>query len=175
MTSRGKLPLPEVWDGTAEGKLKLHKDITAVFREVARALDLTKSDFEVDSNPCGPAIGGYVYLRADAFHLWADCGSRGEWGEARALSLTARRTKSRDDHAGSGPNVMLDWELLWDPQKLAEVLILEGVGPDRASFESGEAGQKTIVTRPGKHYEVVVGGPGQASSVAPSAKGCKIQ
>jgi hypothetical protein len=124
------LPLIAAWDGTEDGKSRLHREIAQVLRALAGALDLSigrKGDCEIDSNPCGPAIGGYVYLRADSFHLWVDCGSRGEWGPSRGLSVTARKVRRRDDHVGSGPNVSLDWELLWDPHKLAEVLALEGV------------------------------------------------
>lgn len=136
------LPLIAAWDGTEEGKARLHREVVLVLRALAGALGLSvgrKGGCEIDSNPCGPAIGGYVYLRADSFHLWVDCGARGEWSPARGLSVTARRVRRRDDHVGSGPNVALDWELLWDPQKLAEVLVLEGVGPEAVSFEPGES------------------------------------
>lgn len=130
------LPLIAAWDGTEEGKVRLHHDVALVLRALADALDLSVGrkgggDCEIDSNPCGPTIGGYVYLRADSFHLWVDCGSRGEWGPARCLSVTARKVSRRDDHTGSGPNVAIDWELLWDPSKLAEVLILEPRGARR--------------------------------------------
>ena len=89
----------------------------------------SRGDCEIRSNSCGPAVGGYVYLLAETFHLTVDLGSRGEWGESRGITMYARRVQSRDDHASEEPSIELDWELLWDSRSLADVLRTEGLPP----------------------------------------------
>jgi len=119
--------LEQSWDGTADGKARFHKEALVVLRAVAIAAGLGAKDHEVRSNPMGPALAGSAYLLADGFHLWIDGGSRGDWGAREGGRVTARKAAHRKDHAGSGENVSLDWELLWDPASLVEVLKLEGV------------------------------------------------
>ena len=142
------VPLPERWDGTAEDKKRVLAEIAAVLRAVARSLGLrvgTKGggDCEVDSQAFGPALGGEVRLHADRFHLWVNAGSGHEWEPPRGERggraegyVIARRTAHRRDFTGAGDNIELPWELLWDPQKLAEVLRLEGLGEGAPSLDS---------------------------------------
>lgn len=135
MTTRKKkerekkeLPLlSQSWDGSPESKARFHKEAVVVLRAVALAAGLGAKDFEVSSNTFGPALAGTVYLHADAFHLWVDGGSRGDWGTRDGGHAIARRVAHRKDYVGSGENVALDWELLWDPSSLVKVLKLEGV------------------------------------------------
>lgn len=111
------------WDGkSAEDKERFHKDASKVLRAVADAAGLGKGDFDVVSNKFGPAIAGTVSLYADAFHLWV-------FQDSRYSSVMARKVSHRKDYVGTPPfeNVRLDWELLWSPEKLVEVLRLEGV------------------------------------------------
>lgn len=62
------LPIPDRWDGTPEGKKKLHKEISEVLRALASKLGLKvgrkpgDGDCEISSNPMGEALGGYVYF-----------------------------------------------------------------------------------------------------------------
>lgn len=119
--------LQQSWDGSPEGKARFHRDAQAVLHAVALAADLGSKDFEVSSNVMGPVVLGSVSLYADTFHLWIHGGSSGEWGMARNSDVTARRVEHRKDYVGSGPNVSVDWELLWDPPSLVKVLKLEGV------------------------------------------------
>lgn len=126
------LPMPDPWDGSAEGKTRLHKEVQFVFREVARILGFGKSEYEIGSNVMGPAAGGEVHFYSDSFHLWMNFGYSHEWGPSLDVArdegwMTARRVAHRRDYTGAGPNVDLAWELLWDPSKLVEVLRVEGV------------------------------------------------
>ncbi|HYX20436.1 MAG TPA: hypothetical protein VFA98_06280 [Thermoanaerobaculia bacterium] len=124
----GALPLlSQSWDGSPESKARFHKDAQAVLRAVATEAGLGPKDFEVSSNVMGPVVIGSVSLFADRFHLWIYGGSSGEWGTPREGDVTARRVAHRKDYAGSGENVAIDWELLWDPPSLVKVLKLEGV------------------------------------------------
>ena len=134
------LATPDRWDGTAEGKTRLHKEVQAIFRDVARILGLSKGEYEVSSNMAGPASGGEVRLHADGFHLWANFGYRGDWGPSPHDGgwMTARRVAHRRDYVGAGENVELAWELLWDPGKLVEVLRLEGVANGLVKDEGGK-------------------------------------
>jgi hypothetical protein len=133
------LPLVDKWDGTAESKARLHKGALAVFHAVARELGLGKSDYDAHSNEMGPAIGGYIYFNTDTLHMWIDGGYGFEaWGKSepdpdgRVESyVVARKCKHRKDYVGDyESDVRLDWELLWDPRKLVEVLRLEGFVSD---------------------------------------------
>jgi hypothetical protein len=114
------LPMLERWDHTEEGKERYHRDGQRVLRAVAEAAGLSKGEFEVISNKAGPAVSGEVSLYADRFHLWIS-----SWGSEG--HVTARTVKHRKDYTGDGPNVSVDWELLWDPESLVQVLKLEGV------------------------------------------------
>ena len=134
------LPLPSPWDGTAEGKERLHGEVRRVLTAVAAKLRLVTSrtpgfDCEIRSNVCGPVVGGYVYLFADTFHVIVDLGSRGEWGPARDITMYARRVRSRVDYASCEPVIALDWELLWDPAALADVLRTEGLSSSRERLQ----------------------------------------
>jgi len=130
------LPLIDKWDGTAESKAKLHKGAQLVFRALARELGLKKNDYDVHSNEMGPAIGGSIYFNTDTLHMWIDGGYGFEaWGKSEAPDpeqrvesyVVARKCKHRKDYVGDyESDIHLDWELLWDTRKLAEVLALEG-------------------------------------------------
>ena len=140
---KSELPLPEKWDGTAESKARLHDGCRRVFRAVAAELGLKKSEFEVRSNEMGEAIGGFVYLDTDTFYMQVSGGygfhvwDRFSTAEAtKALREASRvdscvtvcRVTGRTDYACTkGDDVVLDWELLWDPAKLVTFLRLEGI------------------------------------------------
>lgn len=151
---RGELPLPDKWDGTLESKARLHKDAQVVLRALAVELGLKKGEFEVHSNAMGPAIGGTIYLSAPTLRMWIEGGYGFErWGKtlwrdatdaamkkhvresndddsyetARIDSyVTARRCKDGKDDDDYEHDLEVEWELLWDVKKLAEVLRLEG-------------------------------------------------
>ncbi len=128
----GELPLPDKWDGTPESKTRLHKDAQAVLRALAAELGLKRGEYDVHSNAMGPAIGGTIYLSAPAMRMWIE-GGYGfyPWGRAEEPShrvesyVTARRCKDGKD-VDYEHDLAVDWELLWDVSKLAEVLRLEG-------------------------------------------------
>lgn len=127
-----ELPLLDKWDGTPASKAYLHRDAQYVLRALATELGLEKSEFEVHSNPMGPAIGGTIYLHAKAMRMWIEGGYGFEpWGRSgvtfeRVESyVTARRCKDGKD-VDYEHDLDVDWELLWDVKKLAEVLRLEG-------------------------------------------------
>jgi hypothetical protein len=131
------LPLPDKWDGTPESKERLHYDAQRVLRAVAMELGLGKDDFEVDSNEMGPAIGGSIGLYTDTWQMRIEGGyGFHAWGYRKETAVmaprvdsyvVARRWKDRKNCAVGEKFVALDWELLWDPKKLVEVLRLEGV------------------------------------------------
>ena len=128
------LPLPEKWDGSPESKARLHRDAQRVLRAVASELGLGKEEFEVYSNELGPAIGGEIYFTTDTFRIWISGGyGRELWGSGESAQsaglvesyITVRRCRDRKDYDYEH-DLDLDWELLWDPVKLVEVLRLEG-------------------------------------------------
>jgi hypothetical protein len=127
-----ELPLPDRWDGTPESKARLHKDAQLVLRALAAELGLKKDEFEVHSIAMGPAIGGTIYLHAKAMRMWIEGGYGFEpWGRSGATAervesyAMARRCKDGKD-VDYEHDLDVDWELLWDVKKLAEVLRLEG-------------------------------------------------
>jgi len=133
--SEQALPLIDKWDGTVESKAKLHKGAQLVFHAVAHELGLGKDDYDVHSNEMGPAIGGSIYLNTDTLHMWIDGGYGFEaWGKSEpdpekhvSSYVVARKCKHRKDYVGDyESDLQVDWELLWDPRKLVEVLRLEG-------------------------------------------------
>jgi len=124
------LPLVDKWDGTPEGKARLHKGAQQVLRALAAELGLKKGEFEVRSNEMGPAIGGTIHLDAKALRVWIEGGyGFTPWGKS---AETGPRTESYvaacrcEGGKDKGSDLVVDWELLWDPKKLVEVLRLEG-------------------------------------------------
>jgi hypothetical protein len=131
-------PLLDKWDGTAEGKSRLHRDAQVVLRALAKELEFKKNEFRVRSNPMGPAIGGTIHLEAPTVRMWIDGGyGFAPWGKTERdpservdSHAMARRLKDGKD-VDFDHDLAVDWELLWDPAKLAEVLRLEGFCADR--------------------------------------------
>jgi hypothetical protein len=129
-----ELPLVERWDGTAESKAKLHKDAQAVLWAVAEELGLKKDEFRVRSNEMGPAIGGAIYLETRALRIWIEGGygfaawgskPRDSSGQVDSYVIVRRYEDGKDvdyDH-----DLVVDWELLWDPKMFVAVLKIEGL------------------------------------------------
>lgn len=129
---RGEVPLLDKWDGTPESKARLHKDAQVVLRAVGEELGWKKHELRVHSNPMGPAVGGTIYFDAPMMRMWIEggygfeaWGKTGETGQRVDSYVTARRCKDGKD-VSFEHDLVVDWELLWDPAKLAEVLRLEG-------------------------------------------------
>lgn len=116
-----KLPILDKWDGTYEGKERLHRDGKTVLRAVAKALGLKPGQYDLRSNKGGIAVGGEVYLHTDSLYLWISGGYPG-----RESDVIARRCNGRNDFKGDR-NHSIDWELLWDPKALVSVLKTEGI------------------------------------------------
>ena len=136
VSGSGTLPLIDKWDGSPESKARLHKGGQLVLRAVASELGLKKNEFDVHSNEAGVAIGGEIYLQTETFRMWIQGGyGREAWGktprdESDVVEsyVIARPCKGLKDYVGDYErDVEIDWELLWDPARLVEVLRLEGI------------------------------------------------
>ncbi|WP_196160863.1 hypothetical protein [Reinekea sp. G2M2-21] len=123
MKNQGGIQLIELLSGQLsyqyEAKEQFHRIGKSYFRDLAKRLSLSKSDFRLSSNKAGIAVSGEITLHTDKFYLQLSQ-SYVSYGNNRH-DILLRTVKDRSDYAG-GPNCHLPTVLLADADNLARYI-----------------------------------------------------
>ena len=94
------IDIAQNWDGSAEQKKKFHRDCKKWLKCVADEMKLDPKDYDIRSNPGGPAVLGDVILHTDS--LYVNLG-----GSYYSSQFMYRSCKGRKDYTGGRNNWML--------------------------------------------------------------------
>lgn len=102
-----------------EAKRAFHREARSALRVAARHLGFEPDQYDLRSNPAGPAVSGEITLHADAIYVQVALSAMG-----RGREVMFRRCKGRQDYLGDR-NHLCDIAVLADPVRFRALVVRE--------------------------------------------------